>query len=121
MDGLLSYCGIACTACPVYWATIEPDPGRQTRLRAAIASTAQAEHGMDMETDDVTDCLGCASETGRLLPSCLQCGVRSCARVRGLENCAACFDYPCARLRTVFMIDPAAKHRLDVLRGSCNS
>jgi hypothetical protein len=115
-EGFPAYCGIACAGCPVRWATTEADPERQTRLRIAIASAARSQHGMDMETDDVTDCLGCVSETGRLLPSCLNCGIRSCARDRGLKSCAACRDYPCGKLQALFLIEPAAKHRLDVLR-----
>jgi len=116
VDGLPAYCGIACAGCPVRWATTEADPEKQTRLRIAIASTARDLHGMDLETEDIKGCDGCTYETGRLLPSCLSCGIRSCARDRGLESCAACCDYPCGKLQAVFMIDPAAKHRLDVLR-----
>jgi hypothetical protein len=118
MDGLLAYCGIACAGCPVYWATVEADPVKKAKLRATIARVATEEHGMRMEAAEVPDCDGCTSESGRLFSTCSDCGVRACARERGLETCAYCSDYPCDRALEVFKVEPSAKTRLDVIRSS---
>lgn len=40
MNDLLAYCGTYCGACPVYWATREPDKIKQWRMREGIANCA---------------------------------------------------------------------------------
>ena len=117
MNGLLAYCGIACAGCPVYWATVEADEGKQARLRTTIARVAAEEYDLRMEASEVPDCDGCTAQSGRLFSTCANCRVRTCAQERDLENCAHCEDYPCDRLLGVFEVEPAAKQRLDVIRS----
>lgn len=114
-EALMAPCGISCAGCPVRWAETASDPARRAALAAAVAETAREEHGMDLSAEDVA-CDGCGSEGGRLLPSCLRCGIRSCTRERGIGDCSCCDEFPCAKLRAVFLVDPAAGHRLGVLR-----
>jgi len=114
-ETLMAPCGISCAGCPVRWAGTASDRVRRASLAAAVAEAAREEHGMDLSPEDVA-CGGCGSEDGKLLASCLRCGIRSCVRERGFDDCSCCDEFPCGRLRAVFLVDPAAGHRLGVLR-----
>ena len=64
------YCGLYCGACPM--------------LLGTKAGTEQ------------NACRGCKSDQN---PEwCLNCGLKACAREKGLEFCYACADYPCEKL-----------------------
>ncbi len=86
-------------------------------MRAEIARQCREHYGMDLEPTDVTDCDGCRADEGRLFSGCRKCGIRNCARAKGLESCAYCGDYACQRLDEHFKKDPTARTRLDQVRN----
>jgi hypothetical protein len=94
----------------------------QKRMRQDIAGQIERLYGMTCRAEDVTDCDGCSTEGGRLFVSCQKCGIRKCARGKGLENCAHCGEYVCAKLQEFFdyggkLLHMDAKGRLDAVRA----
>jgi hypothetical protein len=117
MKGNIAYCGLACDACPIHWATIEDSPDKKTHFRKAISEVFTALYGQELPLEAINDCDGCRTRTDRIFSWCPQCPIRKCAIERQFHTCAECGDYPCAGLQNVFKLDPAARSRLDVLRA----
>jgi hypothetical protein len=118
---MLAYCGLDCSACPIRLATQETDPERQRSMRQGIVADIQRLYAMTCTVEDITDCDGCRSDTGRLFAACAGCGVRQCARERHLENCAHCSEYVCRTLQGFFdhggkLLHMDARKRLDEIR-----
>jgi hypothetical protein len=118
MSEMIAYCGLVCHTCPIYLATREEDKEEQSRMRARIAALSKEQYGLNYGPEDITDCDGCLTEHGRLFVGCLRCDIRTCARQKGIENCAHCAGYICEKLKTFFATDPDAKTRLDEVRCS---
>ena len=114
---MIAYCGLICDSCPIHLATIEPDKSRQQTMKVSIAEECAKYYGLDFQPEDINDCDGCRSATGRLFSGCLKCEIRKCAIVRNLENCAFCNDYACERLKEHFLLDPDAQSRLEEIRN----
>ena len=117
MSEMIAYCGLACETCPIYLATRQANAQEQARMRAEIVRRCRELYGMDMTLEDVTDCDGCRTGEGRLFSGCKKCRIRSCARAKGLENCAYCADYACEQLEEFFTQDPSARVRLEQSRS----
>ena len=115
---LIAYCGLDCSGCPIHRATLEPDVSRRQTMRAEIAGMCTEHYGMNLRPADVSDCDGCRVESGRLFSGCAQCQIRRCAMEKKLSSCAFCLDYPCEALQNHFLVDPAAKARLESMRSS---
>jgi len=118
MNTMTAYCGLACDTCPIHLATLESDSSKRQTMRAAIAQTCREQYGMNLQLQDITDCDGCRSETGRLFPGCTSCEIRNCATGRELTSCAFCSDYVCEKLLKHFETDPSAQARLEKLRSA---
>lgn len=117
MIKILSYCGIICDGCPVYWATIIADKKKQKKMRAEIVRICNEELGGNFKPEELTDCYGCKDESNKLLKASRECGIRKCASKKGLQHCAQCDDYPCKILQNFHKTDPDAKARLDILHS----
>jgi hypothetical protein len=117
MEEHVSYCGIMCDGCPVYWATRETDSKKKRIMRAEIARICNEQYKQDVGADDIADCDGCKAD-GRLYTGCLNCEIRNCAREKELINCAHCNDYACEKLLNFFSTDPQAKIILDIIRST---
>lgn len=116
MDTTLAYCGLACNSCPIHLATLEQDGTKRRSMREGIAKVCTEKYGMDLATEDITDCDGCRAGK-RLFSGCAQCKIRKCAMDRKLENCAVCRDYACDKLLKHFEADPSARVRLETIRS----
>jgi hypothetical protein len=114
---MIAYCGLACDTCPIHLATLEPDFSKRQTMRAAIAQTCREQYGMNPQPQDITDCDGCRSESGRLFSGCATCEIRNCAADRELANCTFCSTYACGKLLKHFQTDPSAQARLERLRS----
>jgi hypothetical protein len=110
---MMAYCGLSCGTCPIHLATLEQDVSRQSAMRESIAEKCSTLYGMNLLPEDITDCDGCRSATGRIFVECLNCKIRNCARQKNLDHCAACKDYPCEILEKHFSLDPGSRDRLD--------
>ncbi len=118
---MFTYCGLDCEGCPIYLATRVEDRQAQERMRADIAVQIERLYGMKCRAEDITDCDGCVADAGRLFAGCRMCRIRPCAREKGLENCAHCDEYVCAKLQEFFdlggkLLHMDARGRLDTVR-----
>ena len=116
MESLIAFCGLDCSTCPIHLATLEPDKSRQQSLRESIAELCTKQYGMNVRPEDVTDCDGCPTDSGRLFSGCVNCTIRECAIRRNLKSCAGCSDYACEKLLEFFVHDPEAQTRLEQIR-----
>lgn len=118
MNEKISYCGLVCESCPIYLATRETDKSKKEKMIYNIIDMCETQYGVDYKFEDINDCDGCKSNSGRLFFSCNDCRIRKCAVNRGVDNCAYCDSYPCDDLLETFKVEPAAKTRLDLIRNS---
>ena len=114
---LTAYCGLMCQGCPINWLTLTSDPAVQEKLKAVIVRVSKEHYQMELKPEDIMPCDGCRTETGRLFSACAACEIRACARQRKLKSCAQCADYACEKLNKLFVADPNAKDRMEVIRG----
>jgi len=98
-------------------ATREQDDEKRYKMRVDIAQQIKQLYDEECKPEDVTDCDGCKSETGRLYSGCWKCQIRKCAIEKGIENCAHCDDFPCEELEKLFTLDPDARKRLDRIKS----
>jgi len=117
MDPMIAFCGLDCRGCPIHLATLELDGSKRRAMRVSIARLCSEHYGLNLLPEDVSDCDGCRSDTGRLFSGCAHCEIRSCAINRKLESCAFCDEYACNKLRSLFETDPTAEARLQALRS----
>jgi hypothetical protein len=108
---MVAACGLDCEVCPalVAWKT------NDDALRAKTA-TEWAKMFKFPFTKEQINCSGCLAAEGPKVGYCSQCKIRACVKEKGLANCSACADYPCAELSGFFANAPDAKKRLDALR-----
>jgi hypothetical protein len=118
MEAIVSYCGIICQGCPIYWATREKNIEKKEKMRVTIARLGSEHYGTEFKPEDITDCDGCRKEGGRLLRVSSDCPIRKCARQKGLENCAHCPEYVCENLKKFFSKDTQAKAILEVIKNT---
>lgn len=118
MDVMVSYCGLTCQGCPIYWATSENNKEKKDKMRAEIARICNEQYGTEYKPEDITDCDGCRTEVGRLFSGASKCEIRKCAKQKGLENCAHCSEYACEKLKEFFAKESYAKAALDVIRST---
>jgi len=118
MSDMVAYCGLVCQTCPIYLATRNDDKEAQAGARAEIARLCNEHYGTTYRPEDITDCEGCRTESGRLFAPCRDCLIRRCARGKGVQTCADCGEYACERLEAFFATEPAAKTRLDQRRDN---
>ena len=116
MSAIIAYCGLMCQTCPIYLATREDDITEHKRMRVEIARQIKKHYGEEYKPEDISDCDGCKTKSGRLFSGSKNCYMRKCAKQKGFENCAHCNKYACERIEKFFATDPDARARLDAIR-----
>jgi predicted nucleic acid binding AN1-type Zn finger protein len=111
MEKIIAYCGIVCSECPAYIATQNNDDAK----RRETAEQWTKQFGHEMKPEDI-NCYGCLTDTGRIVNYCAICEIRTCARERGMVNCAYCDDYACDKLEKFFQMAPMFRATLDEIR-----
>jgi hypothetical protein len=112
MQPLIAPCGLDCAKCQAYNLTQANDlPG----LEALVVKWRAEYHAPGMTVKDVT-CDGCLAASGRTGGYCSMCEIRKCAVERGLETCASCAEYGCAKLAAFWGNAPQARENLETLR-----
>lgn len=108
-EEITAYCGLTCTECPAYIATIEDDQEK-------LISLALEWYGVE---NNATYCVcdGCITD-GRKNQWCGECAVRACAIERGVENCAHCADYGCETMTAFVENVPDARINLERIRAT---
>ncbi len=99
---MLGYCGINCTECSAYKATVTTDKDLMQHVQDTFGD------GKGTLRDWV--CLGCLSaEPAFMAKYCENCKIRGCAIEHGVDNCAACPDYDeCEQLHAFIKTEDAA-------------
>ena len=110
MKKMIAYCGLVCTNCPTYLATLNDDDV----ARAKTAAYYSEKFGFDLKPAEI-NCDGCSSEGGKLIAYCQTCDIRKCCREKNLENCAVCDQQPCDKLAKFHQFSPDAKASFDSL------
>jgi hypothetical protein len=109
---MIAYCGLDCSVCDAYIATQKNDLAALQKM----AEEASRQLGLALTAQD-SMCDGCIGD-GRQIGYCAQCGVRSCAMARGVENCAHCPDYSCETLDAFLVQAVKARANLEQIRRS---
>lgn len=105
MSEMLAYCGILCSECQAYKATLTND---QT-LKEETAKQWSSMYGGNIEAKDI-NCLGCKSDV--LFGHCKVCDIRSCANEKKLVNCGVCGSFACDKVENVLKQAPECRDRL---------
>jgi len=83
---LLAPCGLYCGVCAVYIAHRD----NNTKFKEKLVKVYQS---FTKSLDDV-QCTGCLSE-GDVFGYCQTCPIKSCVRLKEIEGCFQCEDWPC--------------------------
>jgi len=113
---MIAYCGLMCSSCQVYLATLEQDEYRKLEMRESIAEQCRIIYGMNLKAGEISDCEGCRTADGRIFSGCVNCGIRKCAANKKIENCAYCTEYACEILKEHFLHDPQSQITLGEIR-----
>ncbi len=104
-------CGLDCSMCPVYIATIEND--EELREETAAEWThlyAPFLGGKKLQSSDMF-CSGCKSDM--LFVGCKACQIRPCANERNLNSCGDCPEAKlCKKLQSFLNYNPSASKHL---------
>ena len=107
-----AFCGLICTECPVYIATVTEDEAMKEKLAADYTTAA-----CKFEKDDM-NCNGCHSTEGCCEKMCAQCPIRLCGMKKGIETCAECGGYPCEELKQYVPEESGNRKTLDSMADS---
>ena len=110
MPEMIAYCGLVCSRCPTFLATLDNDDA--ARIKTAVFYSEK--FGLNMKPEDI-NCDGCLSEGGKLIGYCRTCEIRKCCREKGLDNCAICEEQPCDKLIKFHEFSPDAKDCFETL------
>ena len=112
-ERIIAKCGLICSECPAYQATIENSD--DLRKKTAEQWSAMFNSSIDWKT---INCLGCQQDDKeKLFSYCMMCGIRSCASEKGLKTCADCSDFGCAKVSEFWKNAENAKKNLEELRA----
>jgi hypothetical protein len=102
---MVGCCGIVCSDCPVFKATQRDSDLERAKIlqrqREKWAGVFTKQYGKEYRPEDI-NCDGCTSDSESVFWFCRGCGIRRCARGKGLANCASCPDYACDMLVRLF-------------------
>jgi len=90
---MIAYCGIKCSECPAYIATVTNDDS----LREKTAKEWSKMFGGEIKPSDI-NCMGCLAKEGAVFGHCSVCEIRACGMEKEVENCAYCGDFMCEKL-----------------------
>jgi hypothetical protein len=109
---VVAFCGIFCSGCPAYKATINDDD----KMREEIAEKWTSDE-FPLTAKNI-NCFGCPETDKPVMAFVGSCKARICALEKGVETCAHCDDYACEILQQVwdYVQDDEAKKTLDNIR-----
>ncbi|MCG8639610.1 MAG: DUF3795 domain-containing protein [Desulfobacterales bacterium] len=101
MEKIIAYCGLVCSECDVYIATINDDHNLRIELAKKYSNETHTAKPEDFY------CEGCQNIQGE------GCEIRQCATKENLENCAFCSEYYCDKVEKHFENSPESKEILE--------
>ena len=111
MEKMIAYCGLVCTDCGAYIATLKND----SKMRKEIAEDWTKKYNHTFKVEDI-DCDGCLMTTPKKIGHLNICTIRKCGQVKGVKNCAYCDDYSCNKTDEFLKFVPEAKKTLDAIK-----
>lgn len=102
---MMAYCGLLCSQCWAYKATMADDMD----LRERTAMQWSKAYGIEINPEDI-NCNGCRSDL--LFSRCNFCEIRKCAIAKGMDDCGKCESFVCAKVDEVLKYDAGAMERL---------
>ena len=107
MERLIAYCGLDCTECDAYKATLHNDQA----LREKTAAEWSKAYNFSF-TPEMINCTSCQGN-GAKIGHCLDCEMRKCAVGKAVVNCGACAEFKTCKIINDFMaMVPAVKENL---------
>lgn len=104
MNELIAPCGIICTQCPAFIATVEDDDIK----REETAKKWSKECSAEIKKEDI-NCDGCLSNSNNLFIHCRVCEIRKCILEKGISSCAMCAQFACEKLNKFLQYIPDVK------------
>jgi hypothetical protein len=111
MEKIVSICGLPCSECGAYLATINNDDEK----RREVAELWSKQYGAEIKAEDI-NCESCLSDSENVFSHPKVCEIRKCGKERRVLNCAYCSEYACEQLQKFFEMVPDAKQRLDKIK-----
>jgi hypothetical protein len=105
MEPILTRCGYRCDLCLAYKPNIEQYPANRQKLSAGWFRY----FGFRLPPGEIR-CDGCMSDNPKLIDQ--SCPVRPCVIARGLNNCAQCEEYVCAKLKERLVVIEEIRQRI---------
>ena len=112
MKDIVSICGLQCSECGAYLATLNNDD----KKRREVAELWSKEYGANIRPEDI-NCESCLSDSENVFSHPKVCEIRKCGKAKGVVNCAHCSEYACEQLEKFLGMVPDAKRRLDQIKA----
>ena len=110
MRDMIAYCGLDCEKCDAYLATINDD---QTLREKTAKLWSELNHAPILP--EHINCQGCRVDGVKTVYCESLCGIRQCARQKGVTTCGDCPELEsCQTVGAILSNNPAA---LDNLKG----
>jgi hypothetical protein len=113
MEKIVSICGLLCSDCGAFIATINDDGEK----RREVAELWSKEYNANIKAEDI-NCESCLSDSENVFSHPKVCEIRKCGKEKAVVNCAHCSEYACELLGKFFKMVPEAKQRLDKIKAS---
>ena len=109
MDKMIAHCGLDCSKCDAYIATINNDD----ELRESVAKSWSELNGVEI-TPEMINCEGCRVD-GVKTPFCDGlCEIRQCALAKQYATCGSCDELlSCAKVDMIIGNNKEARERLE--------
>lgn len=112
MKSIVAYCGLNCTECGAYQATLANDDAK----RKEVAEQWSQVYHLELKLADI-NCTGCLSVGKNIFSHCKVCEIRLCGLQKKVVNCAHCGEFVCEKLENFFKMAPYLRERLNELRN----
>jgi hypothetical protein len=108
MNDLIAKCGCNCSRCPTYKNNLQ---AIEDRKRCSWGWKKYL--NIKLSPEKLRPCDGCSISDDKRKVYYLNCHVRKCAMINGVENCAFCSDYPCREVLNIHSLQkPDAKEKI---------
>jgi hypothetical protein len=107
---MIACCGMNCTKCECYQATIENNDTQ----RAKVAEKWTKNYNSDIKPAQI-NCTGCKAEGAKFYFTGV-CPLRKCNMEKSTPHCAGCCQYRCETLNNFITKAPAVGKALEKLR-----